>query len=120
MSEIYIILWTKLYRSPERSLILVSLLIKECRLSWPKPLFKTFDWAVKSLSSRFIFSSQTCHPLLQQTSSVAWSEWKFMSEIIMVPAQTLLSSRLLSKNLKIKIYETIILPVVLYVYYFVL
>ena len=28
--------------------------------------------------------------------------------------QTLLSSRLLSKNLKIKIYETIILPVVLY------
>ena len=29
-------------------------------------------------------------------------------------AQTLLSSRLLSKNLKIKIYKTIILPVVLY------
>ena len=28
--------------------------------------------------------------------------------------QTLLSSRLLSKNLKIKIYKTIILPVVLY------
>ena len=28
--------------------------------------------------------------------------------------QTLLSSRLLSKNLKIKIYRTIILPVVLY------
>ena len=28
--------------------------------------------------------------------------------------QTLLSSRLLSKNLKIKVYETIILPVVLY------
>ena len=28
--------------------------------------------------------------------------------------QTLLPSRLLSKNLKIKIYETIILPVVLY------
>ena len=28
--------------------------------------------------------------------------------------QTLLSSRLLSKNLKIKIYKTIILPIVLY------
>ena len=30
--------------------------------------------------------------------------------------QNLLSSRLLSKNLKIKIYRTIILPVVLYVF----
>ena len=30
------------------------------------------------------------------------------------PVQTLLSSKLLSKNLKIKIYKTIILPVVLY------
>jgi hypothetical protein len=29
-------------------------------------------------------------------------------------AQNLLSSRLLSKNIKIKIYETVILPVVLY------
>ena len=33
---------------------------------------------------------------------------------MLLSVQTLLSSRLLSKNLKIKIYKTIILPVVLY------
>jgi hypothetical protein len=32
----------------------------------------------------------------------------------MISVQNLLSSRLLSKNLKIRIYKTIILPVVLY------
>ena len=33
-------------------------------------------------------------------------------EILVITVQTVLSSRLLSKNLKIKIYKTIILPVV--------
>ena len=41
-----------------------------------------------------------------------WNEFEFCFSIKDL-VQTLLSSRLLSKNLKIKIYKTIILPVVL-------
>ena len=39
---------------------------------------------------------------------------KFLGNACCYSVQNLLSSRLLSKNLKIKIYRTIILPVVLY------
>jgi hypothetical protein len=39
--------------------------------------------------------------------------FKYLGATLTNPVQNLLSSRLISKNLKIKIYKTVILPVVL-------
>jgi len=49
-----------------------------------------------------------------ETSSFVLMEYALTVFENGVPRQNLLSSRLLPKNLKIKIYRTIILPVVLY------
>jgi hypothetical protein len=43
-----------------------------------------------------------------------WEDERFWLNISYYSFQNLLSSRLISKNLKIEIYKTVILPVVLY------
>ena len=65
---------------------------------------------------RFIRLRWTGHSFLTNQNSIQ-EEIKFRLKAgnsCYYSVQTLLSSRLLSKNLKIKIYKTIILPVVIY------
>jgi hypothetical protein len=50
----------------------------------------------------------------QNSIQVEIKSWLKLGSACYYSVQNLLSSRLLSKNLKIKIYRTIILPVVLY------
>ena len=61
-----------------------------------------------------IFHSVQCNLLILKHVCVCVCSRLKLGNVCYYSAQNLLSSRLLSKNLKIKIYRTIILPVVLY------
>ena len=71
---------------------------------------RQIEWAENKKES---FQETVRRSIVQiKTSGETWKNGDILHVICIT--QTLLSSRLLSKNLKIKIYETIILPVVLY------
>jgi hypothetical protein len=57
---------------------------------------------------------QLLYPDLSQRTETGLSEYEARLQHDIIGQNNLLSSRLLSKNLKIRIYKTIILPVVLY------
>ena len=81
-------------------------------------------------SAQIRVDSETLPPCVLQPRSQVWNQSVIIVIVIIISSsssssskagnscyysvQALLSSRLLSKNLKIKIYQTIILPVVLY------
>jgi hypothetical protein len=76
------------------------LLISESRTPAPKIFGRECEIIVQIVDSHLFFQGDTC--IREDIKSTLNS------------VQSLLSSRLLSRNVKVKIYETIILPVVLY------
>jgi hypothetical protein len=65
------------------------------------------------------FVTETSSPVLKITFHSVFYDYLFIVHVIALSAcyhsvQNILSSRLLSKNIKVKIYKIIILPVVLY------